>query len=387
MKAPLNETKSWAIICGWYINAYSIVTALRAIGWQGRIVCIKDHNDGPVLMEIVRPQVRVMETNFADPSELIDFINEHFPTEEPKYIFFTDEVYHPTFRKEALRPSLKNAFFHVGSVSRLDTILDRYAFYRFIEAEEGGPVPRTISGTEDPWRAFPDGFFIRPRLTWKGMKKLERVKPIRTREEQAAVSRRWRSQGLDESDWRYQEALSLRPQDNVSISGWHEQEKRVYAATRHILRHPKDVGNGDVTEMVPITKELKERTATILNALEYTGPFELEFLLDTRNNTYKPIELNPRFWMQHGLIQVITNYEPVRRYVGVATTGPSRSQTADTRYWVNGFYSLFRIIRGDWRVLPFLKSRQAMIVPPFPLALRWLFCYPSHKRTARPRPR
>ena len=377
---------SWAIVCGWYINAYSIVTALRTIGWQGRIVCLKDRHDGPVFMELVRPRVRVMETDFDEPDKLIDFIAKRFPAEDPKYIFFTDEVYHPAFRDEALRPRLKNTFFHVGSISRLDEILDRYAFYHRVEAQDGGPIPRTIVGTEDPWQAFPEGFFIRPRLTWKGKQKLERVKRVMKNEELAQITCRWRAQGLDESDWCYQEVLSIRPQDNVSISGWHAPGHRIYVATRHILRHPNDVGNGDVAELVSLPEGLQERAERILDGLEYSGPFELEFILDTRDGFYKPIELNPRFWMQHGLIEAITNNELVRRYVGIEPTGVAREHADNIRYWVNGFYALFRILRGDGRVLPFLRSREAIRVPTFPLSFRWLLRYPHHKRVARPRP-
>ena len=375
-----------AIILGSYINAYSIVVALRSIGWRGRIVCVKDKKDGPVFMELVRPKVEVMACDLAEPSGVIGFLSRSFNAAARKIVFFTDEVFHPVFQDERRKPTLPNTHFHIGSDHRLDTILDRYEFYRFIDDMGAGPVPVTIGAEENPWERFPGGFFVRPRLTWKGFQKLERVKLVSRRVDFEALLEQWRSQGMVPDDWCYQEALSVRPQDNISISGWHDSAHRIYVATRHILRHPDDVGNGDVTEITTSPAGLLKRTRTILDGLAYTGPFELEFLLDTKDSCYKPIELNPRFWKQHGLIEAVTGNAPVKMYVGMESCNSAGVRNNSVKYWVYTFHSLFRLLRGDRRVLPYLGSHEALRVPTLPLALKWAVFYPYHKAVSRRRP-
>ena len=369
----------WAIICGWYANAYSIVTSLRAVGWEGEIVCLKRHGLRPALIELVRPPVSVLELDSDVPEDLIDFIATRFPAEDRKVIFFTNELYHPAFAQPHLVSKLKNTEFWIGSESYLDVILDRFLFYEHIEALGAGPVPRTVVGFEDPFHSFGERFFIRPRRTWKGSQKLERVQEVGTRSDLAKVLERWRGQGLCEDDWCYQEVLSTRPKDNVSVSGWHDSKHQCYLATRHILRHPNDVGNGDVTESIPIPGELRERTERILRGLHYSGPFELEYLLDFRDGQYKPIELNPRFWMQHGLIEAMTDHEPVRRYLGMPGSGRSFAPQVPS-YWVFTFYALFRLVRLQFGVLRYLMHARAVRVPSLPVSMKWAIAQ-VHRRT------
>lgn len=374
---------SWAIICGWSVPAYSIIHSLRSIGWRGRPVCFKDRFDGPVLVENIRPKVQIVEANLQTPIDMIGFIKDNFPAADKKNVFFIDERFHRAFRDELENPTLENTEYCIGSSTHLESILDRYLFYRFIADHQAGPVPKTISSQENPWEILGNEFLIRPRMTWKGLQRLERVQFIRSRSELKTVVDRWRSQGMNDSDWCFQELLSVSPQDNISISGWHDEKNRLYFTTRHILRHPTEVGNGDVTELIESPPGLKTRTKTILDALNYNGPFELEFLLDKRDGTYKPIEMNPRFWMQHGLLEQITNHELVRRYLGMEVTEPANVNTIDKKYWVYTFYSIFRILRADKRIIPFIRNARVVYEPSITASLKWVLGYPMHNYISR----
>jgi hypothetical protein len=358
-----------AVICGSYINAFSLAESLRAIDWEGRIVCLKDHGNGPVLMDLCVPGVEIWETSLEKPQDLVTLLCERLPADDFKVVFFTDERFLEAFREEARFPRLRSVRFFVGSMEHLDTILDRCAFYRFIEEYGLGEVPRTLPGGADPWEAFPKEFFLRFRRSWDGLRKLPRIRLVSDRrrfEESIAALRR---QGYTEADWCYQEVLSVSARHNVSICGWHDREARLHVATRKVLQHPPKTGNGDVCEVIDAPPGLEETTERLLEALDYSGPFELEFVLDTKSGSYKIIELNPRFWMQHGLVGAWTGEELVRRYLG--RSAATRPSTRPPRYWINTIYALSRLLRADLRVLYYLGSGSVR-VPAWGTAVRWL---------------
>jgi len=368
----LDNRDSWAIICGSYINAYSLVHSIRSTGWKGRVVCLAAHNDGSMLVSLLGKSVETWKLALQDPAEVIDVLCERIPEDDPKIVFFTSECFHQAFHAELNSPRLKNTTFSIGSEKHLETILDRYAFYRFIETHGLGEVPRSIPGDADPWAVFPEGFLLRIKRSWQGLAKLGRVKLIRNRSEADQAIRECRQTGHDESAWCYQEVLSLSPQHNVSVCGWHDRENQTYLTTRHVLRHPPRVGNGDVTEITEPPPGLLETTARLLDALEYRGPFELEFVFDANTESYKIIELNPRFWMQHGLVGAATGEELIRRYLGMARPeAVFDTRRTNVSTWVNTVYALFRILRGDLRVLRYLGN-SSVKAPAWKTAVRWL---------------
>jgi len=365
-----NGPDAWAVICGSYINAYSIARSLRDISWQGHIVCLKDEEKGSVLAQLFGRGVEVWTISPRAPRELVSFLAHRIPPGQPKVIFFTDERFHEAFRGELENPTLKNARFFVGSVEHLDTILDRYAFYEFITKQRLAEMPRTIPGCADPWSVFREKFCMKPRRSWDGLKQLPRVSLISRRDQLSEVVCAYRKGGHTDADWCYQELLSCDPRHNVSICGWHDRESRQYFATRHCLRHPPRTGNGDVSQIIEPPPCLVERTEEILIALCYEGPFELEFLLDRDTNTYKVLELNPRFWMQHALVEAASGQALVRRYLGLPPeSAPTRRQ--QSTYWINTIYALSRLLRGDLRIAYYL-CRKSIQVPDWLTAVRWL---------------
>lgn len=375
---PLNR-KRYAIICGSYINAYGLVASLRAVGWQDSIVCIKEEGCSAVLTEVLGPDVETWAVRLNQPVDLLYALAARIPADRPKVIFFCCERFLEAFRDQGTA-LLPNSRFLLGSPDHLDTILDRFSFYRFIDRNRLAAVPKTIAGHEDPWATFGRQFFVRPKRSWLGLRRAPRVQRITGREEQHEVEALLKGFGLQRDDWCYQEVLSLDPKDNVSVCGWHSPGERLYFATRHLLRHPSEVGNGDLTEIIPAPEGLLESTRRILDTLDYEGPFELEFVLDQATGEYKVIELNPRFWMQHGLIEAATGHGLVGRYLGKRET---TVQPSDVRYWVNTFYALFRLLKGDWRVLRYLRDKRSVAALPWPVAFWWLPYYAVQKVKTR----
>jgi len=359
----------WAIICGHHINAYSIAVSLLRCGWQGRIVCLRNRPQ-PGLMDLFGRGVEVWDVSDLSPPELLERLQQHVPAGDRKVIFFTHEAYHEAFVGAPSHPWFAEARFFVGSKSHLHTILDRYEFYRFVSEHTPAEVPRTIAGHADPWSVFPHGFCLRARYSWQAGRKLPRVMLVRDRKEHQRAVQVMRTAGLEEDDWCYQEILSVAARHNISVCGWHESGRCQYWTTRKVLQHPPRVGNGDVCEFCAAAPGMTDAVRRLLDALEYMGPFEVEFVFDRRQQSYKIIELNPRFWMQHGLIEAVSGDVLVRRYAGLPLDGTPVSSRF--RYWVNTLYAVYRAVRGDLRVVRYLCTTRAVRQPTARLAACWL---------------
>jgi hypothetical protein len=378
----VNETNRWAIICGHHINAYCIAHALREIGWQGRIVCLKPARYGPTPADLAGKNVETWEAPLCTPADIVPFLAERIPADDVKVIFFTSECFHEVFGVENGDLPLPATHCFTGATRHLATVLDRYEFYRFLEERGLAEVPRTLPAGDDPWRAFPNGFCFRPRRSWRGLRHTPRLRFVRSRSDWNEAVREARAAGLQADDWCCQEILSISPRHNLSICGWHADGDHTYLATRKVLQHPRGNGNGDVCEVCHPPASLLDVTARTLDALEYRGPFELEFVLDKKSGSYKLIELNPRFWMQHALIGAITGHELVRRYAGMPLL-PARTRSA-AKYWVNTVYAMFRMLRLDARVLRYVLSSSAVRAPTWMDSLRCL--PPRAARLARKLP-
>ena len=87
---------------------------------------------------------------------------------------------------------------------------------------------------------------------------------------------------------------------------------------------------------------LLETTARVLDAFEFEGPFELEFVRDPGDGVYRVIELNPRFWMQHRLAQILTDHALVRRALGMVATETVKE---GPQHWLQTDVALRRPIR------------------------------------------
>ena len=363
----------WAIICSNYINAYSIVRSLQALKWKGRIVSTKQVSDGIVLTDLCGKDVQIWSLNLGEPKDMIDIIADRIPPEENKTIFFCDEAFHEAFRDYAPE-KLQNANYFIGSFAKLDVILDKYALYGYLTENELAEVPETISSDKNPWQVFNDGFFLRPKRSLIGMKKLPRVTLIRHPDHLTAVESEFLEMGMTRDDWCYQEKLSLDPHHNVSVCGWHDEKDRIYYATHHVLRHPPDSGNGDITEIIDPPAGLFAATESVLTSLQYQGPFELEFILDLKDSIYKVIELNPRFWMQHALINTVSGHALVRKYIGAQNIERKINSSYKSK-WVNTVYSLWRIFKLNFKVIPYLANSKNVFVPDLLTAIKWIPVY------------
>jgi predicted ATP-grasp superfamily ATP-dependent carboligase len=73
-----------------------------------------------------------------------------------------------------------------------------------------------------------------------------------------------------------------------------------YFTGRKLLQYPARSGTGVAVQACPVPG-IVEPSRKLLARLGYCGVSEIEYKYDRRNGNYVLIEMNPRFWDQHGL--------------------------------------------------------------------------------------
>ena len=373
--------KECVIIIGTYINACSIFQCLEKMGYKHPIIFIDPSIEGKTkcLAEIYLKQP-VIKKRIRNVEDITDVINDSADLETRKIILMTAEEFIDPIKCDIANGRLCNTISYTGSDLGNSLIFDRYKFYRFIEDIEGVFVPKTIDYSEDPNRIFGNDYIIRVKKSWEQNKKLPRLQIVHSIEEKEKVESEFIQEGLEPQMWCYQELLSTLDTNNVSVCGWYDASFKQYAVTRKLVQHPPKTGNGDVVEIFKDAPEsIVLATDAILEKLKYSGPFEMEFVYDVKSSEYKVIELNPRFWMQHGLVEEVTEQALVRRAVGTSVKSIDY-KNLEHRYWINGNQMLYRLAKGQMRMLKYIKN--GTCYPPLRIAAKWFAYYYAYKRNS-----
>ena len=92
------------------------------------------------------------------------------------------------------------------------------------------------------------------------------------------------------------------PRNLYSYAAVFDGEKVVSGLSGHRLRqHPMDFGHATTFAVCEDIPELEALATRFLRGLDYRGVAEVEFMFDEREQVYKFIEMNGRFWGWHGL--------------------------------------------------------------------------------------
>ena len=77
----------------------------------------------------------------------------------------------------------------------------------------------------------------------------------------------------------------------------------VTLSARRARQHPPDFGNATTYAETVDIPELVDSAEKILKEIKFTGVCEVEFKFDTRDDTYKFLEVNPRTWKWHSIAE------------------------------------------------------------------------------------
>ncbi|OXU15570.1 glycosyltransferase [Sedimentisphaera salicampi] len=360
------------LVCGNHTNAHTVIGNLEKISFQGEVYIVRSHSDPVLLADRLNRKVK--------PWILPDQEVKDFPqtvancwSDSKVYVIFTSERFHRSFIDWGLENSNKNIVFHIGDLERASVILDRYKFYKFIESKNMAPVPETILGDEGPFNVFGEEFIVRPRESFQNPMQKETVSLVKGRRHYNSVMEDYFSRGLGYRDICFQEKLNIKDEYNVSLAGWYDKTHQHISCMRKRYQHPPGVGTGDITEIIKPPENLLESTLKILNELNYKGPFELEFVFDSNKNEYKVIEMNPRFWMQHGLVEQITGFAIISRYLN---REPQEINLENPpKFWVNTLHCIFRAMTLHITPLMYYFRKDSWA----PYSIFQAFCYaPLH---------
>ena len=368
------------VIIGSYINACSIVWALQKINYTNEIYIVEPHEaKTPCMADVLLHNAHVIKTEVSDDRQIVEVINNNIPAEICKRVFFTSEEFIEPIRLAIQSNELINATACTGSRIDNDLIFDRFKFYRFIENLGHNCIPKTISSNEDPNSVLGESYIVRVNKTWDGIAKLPRLQIVNSVAEKEAFEKRLLSQGLTREMWSYQELLSVSDEHNVSVCGWFDSNYNQFIVTRKVLQHPPKTGNGDVVEVfLEAPQFVVDVTKDILSALKYSGPFEMEFVYDNNSQEYKVIELNPRFWMQHGLVDEVTDYAMIKKAVGYDKIVPIDYKDVKHGVWVNGNRVVYHLLKGNFKVLNYIFT--GTMYPSFWGVFKWMFYYSKYKK-------
>ncbi len=325
------------VICSAQFNAVGIAVSLREIGWHGRVICLNINGKPTAVAKRWPSLCECHDLDLRAPEELPSWLEKHFLCGRVSAIYFCDERFLPVFADHHFADLFPKARIYAGSPAKLDMLLDRWQFYDFVSRNHLASVPKTVREVSDPWREFGGAFRTRVWRSWRGVKKLPRGRTISTSADLQAWEKYCIQEHTSRSEWGYQELLSTTPQNTVSVCGWQDELSQLYLVTRWLRQAGE---NGWLVEKCPDPHDLAGTTKRILAAIQYSGPFEMEFLKDARTDDYKVIELNPRFWMQHRIV----GKELIRRYMGL--TPCWYAPQTPPRYWLNTDIGLARLLTG-----------------------------------------
>lgn len=358
------------VLFGTFINAYGIYRSVRESGFNGNIYVIEavkpKYNKN--LIELATKDIQIIHKLINSSQDVVDLF-EKFP-EKYKSVFFTAEDSMDYVRIAIEKGLVKNVTAFTGAGIGNDYVFDKYKFYCCINENKLGNAPKTVSSREDPEKVFGKSYVVRPKRSWVGGISTPRITIVQNALERKEIEYEYKKLGMRREDWCYQELLSIKPEDNISVIGWYEKGIELFYAYKKLVRFPENNGTGCIIEII---KDIPEnpicQTRNILNFLKYEGPFEIEFLYDFHQNNYKPIDFNPRFWMQHELIEKTSDYFMIRRTLG-ENVKPKKTEKYYYKYWINTNQILYKILTGHVKLFKYFRG--AIKAPGFIVSFKWI---------------
>jgi len=216
---------------------------------------------------------------------------------------------------------------------------DKLAFSRILASWGETVLAYAEMPPDDSEVSINPPFCIKARSSWIGSAKTPRGYVCRSREDMARAVRNIARLGWQPDGFFLQQYVEGPVENSFSVSGYFDARNPHRAATivtRKLLGYHKEMTTGAVVQTLPDPADLVARTRAILTRADYTGPFEMEFLRDPQADRYYVLELNPRFWMQHGIFVDFHENAVIRRYVGADETGDWNPQAASAAcLWIS----------------------------------------------------
>lgn len=227
---------------------------------------------------------------------------------------------------------------------------DKYLFFQKMLLIGEDPVPSW--DLNNPNIKFKKGtIYLKAKRSWLKDIKLPRGF-LYTIQNNPDVTHFLENKGFDSTLFFFQKYIKNGTEKTFSVCGYFDSKdksRNLFITLRKKLGNTKKISTGSVLETVQDPRNLYCRTEKILNSFQYEGPFELEFIYDEQSDKYYVLELNPRFWMQHGIfVKYYKNYL-IKSYLKLDSNKDRESikkRGFQKIYWINSelqnfFYPIF----------------------------------------------
>jgi hypothetical protein len=186
-------------------------------------------------------------------------------------------------------------------------------------------------------------------------------------------------EGNDPKHFFLQEWLGNKQCRVVSVCGFHDSQntrRNLVAIVERTASHTKGLSCSAAVQSIDDEWLLIDSTAKILNKLDFTGPYEMEYLVV--NGRTLVLELNPRFWMQHAIFLKNGN-GLIKRYLGQDTNKDHLVSKISNVIWIDGLYLISSILHLRVYFTLFVvaqlfnRNQEIIIWPNISMAFRVIF--------------
>jgi hypothetical protein len=221
---------------------------------------------------------------------------------------------------------------------------DKFAFAAFLKDINELPVPfyRLDEFSSIPFSLFP--LCLKSRSSWIGKKRMPGGDLIASHEQLKTI--RESNVYIDNQNFFLQRFLKKYPTQCFSTCGFfsaYSPEKTIISVVQRLCDN-RFIGSGTIIQTVQDPDKLIDRTIQVLEKMNYTGPFELEFIHNLDDSQYYILELNTRFWMQHGIFIDAYDNALIKLYLNREEAVASEVKVFKPVIWVNSIFLLQSLI-------------------------------------------
>lgn len=304
---------------------------------------------------------------------------------DSSWLFFTEEA--------SLRQGLQGAFHGRFLPTRFPMHLldDKWRFAEWLQTKAG-----LTQGLEQwhiadiPSIRFP--CLVKAKHSWYDQRKTPRGWICRTIDALQNAFKEIEQAGFPPDSFFIQEWLGDEACRVISVCGFHDaanHRRNLTAIVERVAAHTKGLSCSAAVESIPDQWGLLYQASAILDELEFTGPYEIEFLVV--GEQVRVLELNPRFWMQHAIF-LFTGNGLIKRYLGLESEADRQQRSVENIVWIDGIHlmsSILRFRRDGFFLLilalerRLLRRRQIVIFPGFATAARSVWINSFWRRGVR----
>lgn len=363
MKNDVENASKVFIIVGDYLNGCTLDKTISTLFPSAKIHVVSTSGRN-MLPRLRHRKFTEFNSKTDDAIESLEKVLSQYSRNAVKYLLLTSEVWHEALWHNRSWLKENNVVVHLGNRAP-NEITQKKTFAAVVGKQLGYSVPLEFDLESLDNITFP--VMVKSSSSYSNgerqVNKFIAQDILELREHIAGIPKR------EQRKLIVQQLLDTSPENCISVSGWFDSELSILLQTTKLIQYPEKMGNGVIVRAMDLDPNLKEMTNRICEAFDYHGPFELEFI--RHQGKYFVLEMNPRFWMQHGLIEARTGGRLLLTYCGL----PDSNRTEfGVEYWCNPIQCLYRLLKLDFRPFCVLKGNSYSPLT-FWETVRWIFIH------------